>query len=227
MCRKPTRGPLPAHQARRIPLTVPHLQLCYITDRRALGTIPLQSRIHQAIVAGIDLIQIREKDLSARALIELAQPAVQSARGTGTRILVNDRLDIALAVEAAGVHLGRESLPARAVRKDVDPGFLVGVSCHSLDEAVEAESAAADYVLLGPVFDTASKLQYGPALGLARLQEVAHRVRIPVLALGGITSERVRGCLDAGACGVAGISLFQNTPSLGELVQKLRSQFPG
>jgi thiamine-phosphate pyrophosphorylase len=170
------------------------------------------------------LIQIREKDLPTPALIELVRSSVETARETKTRILVNDRLDIAVALDAAGVHLGRQSLPARTVRECVPAGFLVGVSCHSTQEALQAEAAAADYVLLGPVFATPSKAAYGPPLGLAKLREVTTRVRIPVLALGGITVEGIRECLEAGACGVAGISLFQRAASLPERVHELRAQ---
>ena len=203
-------------------------QLCYITDRHALAPAPLPPLITEAIRAGVDLIQIREKDLPAPALIELVRSSVETARETKTRILVNDRLDTAVALDAAGVHLGRQSLPAQTVRECVPAGFLVGVSCHSIQEALEAEAAAADYVLLGPVFATPSKAAYGPPLGLAKLREVTARVRIPVLALGGITVERVRECREAGACGVAGISLFQRAASLPERVHELRAQLcPG
>jgi thiamine-phosphate pyrophosphorylase len=101
-------------------------------------------------------------------------------------------------------------------------GFLVGVSCHSLEEALEAEKGRADYIVLGPVFETPSKLAYGPPLGLETLREVCGRLKLPVLALGGVTVERTRACLDAGAAGIAGISIFQNAPSVEERVRQLR-----
>jgi thiamine-phosphate pyrophosphorylase len=201
------------------------LNLCYITDRRALEPKPLLLRILEASRAGVDLIQIREKDLPTRELVELVREALGGVRGTSTSLVVNDRLDVALALGADGVHLGTQSLPAQAVRARVSKKFLVGVSCHSLEEALAAGSSRADYVLLGPIFETASKLSYGPPLGLAKLKEVANRVKIPVLALGGITVDRVKLCLDAGAAGMAGISLFQNCPSLEERVRELRAQF--
>ncbi len=201
------------------------LRLCYITDRHALGPTSLLSFVHGAVRAGVDLVQIREKDLGTRMLVELVTAAVESARGTSTGVLVNDRLDVALALGADGVHLGTHSIPGRVVRQRVPKDFLVGVSCHSLAEALAAESASADYLLLGPVFATPSKLPYGPPLGLEALREVAARVRIPLLALGGITIERVKACLDAGATGIAGISIFQNCESLEDRVQELRGQF--
>ena len=199
--------------------------LCYITDRRALEPKRLLPRIFEASRAGVDLIQIREKDLPTRELVELVRDALGGVRGASTSLVVNDRLDVALALGADGIHLGTQSMPAQAVRASVSRKFLVGVSCHALEEALAAESSRADYVLLGPIFETASKLSYGPPLGLAKLKEVANRVKIPVLALGGITVDRVKPCLDAGAAGIAGISLFQDCPSLEERVRELRAQF--
>ncbi|MGD0922638.1 MAG: thiamine phosphate synthase [Terriglobia bacterium] len=199
-------------------------ELCYITDRRTLEPKPLLPLIQEAIRAGLDLVQIREKDLATRELLELVKGAVDAARGTSTRIVVNDRLDVALAAGAAGVHLGTQSLPARVVRQQVPKDFLVGVSCHTLEEALSAQSAGADYVVFGPIFETPSKLPYGPPLGLGKLREVTMRVKTPVLALGGITVERVRSCLEAGAAGIAGISIFQNCESLERRAQELRAE---
>lgn len=199
-------------------------QLCYITDRLELAPEPLPHRIQAAAAAGVDLIQVREKDLPTRALAELAEAAVRICRGTGTRIVINDRLDIAMGVAADGVHLGRQSLPPEIVRREAGKDFLIGVSCHSPEEALQAEAAGADYILLGPVFETPSKLRYGPPLGLAKFSESAERIAIPVLALGGITVERTAACLAAGAKGIAGIRIFQDCPSLAERVRELRQQ---
>jgi thiamine-phosphate pyrophosphorylase len=198
-------------------------QLCYITDRRALEAGALIPRIEAAVRAGVDLVQIREKDLPTRELINIVRPAVEAARGSSTRLVVNDRLDVALGLGAAGVHLGNHSLPAPIVREIVPPAFLVGVSCHSLDEALAAAAARADYILLGPIFETPSKLAYGPPLGLAKLREVAAKVSVPMLALGGITVDRTPACLDAGAAGIAGISIFQTCASLARRVAELRA----
>jgi thiamine-phosphate pyrophosphorylase len=203
-----------------------HFTICYITDRLALHPASVVPVILGAIRAGVDLVQIREKELSGRDLMEIVRPAVESARGTQTQVVVNDRLDVALASDAAGVHLGTKSFPVRAMRQHVARGFLVGASCHSLQEVQEAEAAGASYVLLGPIFETPSKLRYGPPLGLAKLQGVTARVNVPVLALGGITVSRVRTCSDAGASGIAGISIFQNAPSIEHVVQQIRAEWP-
>ena len=205
----------------------PAFQLCYITDRHTLEPAQLLPRIFEAVRAGVDLVQIREKNLATQELVALVQYAVTGARGTGTQIVVNDRLDVALALGAAGVHLGTQSMPAQAVRACVPRDCLVGVSCHSLDEALEAEAAGADYLLLGPIFPTPSKLPYGPPLGLTTLKQVAARTRLPILALGGITVDRVKPCLSAGATGIAGISIFQNCDSVEERVNALRKEFAG
>jgi len=203
----------------------PVFEICYITDRRSLEPKPLLPFIVEAVAAGVDLVQIREKDLATRELLKLVEETVSAAAGTSTRVVVNDRLDVALAAGAAGVHLGTQSLPATVVRQHVPSGFLIGVSCHSLEEAVAAEQADANYVLLGPIFETPSKLAFGPPLGLGKVREVAARVKLPILALGGITVERVKPCLEAGAKGIGGISIFQNAPSLPARVRELRTHF--
>ena len=205
--------------------------LCYVTDRRSLSpgaaAEDLLAPIRRAIDAGIDWIQIREKDLSARDLLSLAQKAVAAAAGTPTKILVNDRLDVALAAGAAGVHLGGESAPVAEVVRwcragHAPAGFLIGASCHSLKDSLAAESSAADYILFGPVFATPSKISFGPPQGIERLAEVARGVRIPALAIGGITVENARECTGAGAAGVAAIRLFQQAGDLRAIVASLR-----
>jgi thiamine-phosphate pyrophosphorylase len=207
--------------------------LCYVTDRRSLsGSLApatnLQiEKIEQAAKAGVDWIQIREKDLSGRALAEMTASAIACA-GSGTSILVNDRADVACALGAAGIHLSGRSLPPEEARRLVNyccagKDFLVGVSAHSLEEAIQSERAGANYVIFGPVFATPSKADFGPPQGLQRLQEVSKRLTIPVLAIGGITTKNAAECLAAGAAGIAAIRLFQDTEDLETLVTELRS----
>ncbi len=207
--------------------------LCYVTDRRALGfphkdeaVAALAARIQLAQCAGVDCIQIREKDLDARALGDLVRAAVRME--PRCRILVNDRLDVALAAGAAGVHLGAESLPVTETvtwcrEGHASEDFLVGRSCHSVEEAAGAERDGADYVFFGPVFATPSKAKYGAPQGIARLAEVCQRVGVPVLAIGGINLENAGECLAAGAAGVAAIRIFQETADISAIVARLRS----
>ena len=172
-------------------------------------------------------MQVREKDLTSRELIILVEEALSATREQGmggARVVVNDRVDVALAGGADGAHLAAHSMPVQVVRRFVPPAFVIGVSCHSLGEAMAAESGGADYLVLGPVFETPSKLGYGPPLGLEELRNVASRIRIPVLALGGITVDRIRPCLEAGASGIAGIRIFQDCESVQERVRELRTQ---
>lgn len=184
---------------------------CYITDRRALGgSENLLAVIARALDAGIELIQIREKDLPARHLAELVKAALALPNPRHSRILVNTRVDVALATGAHGAHLPGGSPPPSTWRAIVPAGFLFGVSCHSLTDLRDAETGGADFAFYSPIFESSSKPGYGPALGLEALRAAARAVRIPVFALGGITEQNTPACLEAGASGIAGISLFQN-----------------
>ena len=207
--------------------------VCYVTDRKSLGESEggegVLGKIRAATAAGVDWVQIREKELSGRELLGLARDAV-AGRGS-TPVIVNDRLDVALAAGAAGVHLGRESLSARDVvgwcRSGKAPAeFLLGVSCHSLEDAREAERAGASYIFFGPVFATPSKRGMGEPQGVARLGGICRSVRIPVVAIGGITEENAGECIRAGAAGIAAIRMFQDArveAAMKDLIDRLRA----
>lgn len=180
----------------------------YITDRKALGGIPaLLDAIGRNLARGVDYVQIREKDLLVRELMELAKAALRLPNPGGTRILINHRTDLALACGAHGVHLTSDDVPAARVRAIAPPGFSIGVSCHSAG-AVRA-AASADFVVFGPVFWTPSKAAYGLPAGLPALSEVCRISPVPVLALGGVDHSNAADCVAAGAAGIAGIRIFQ------------------
>jgi len=205
--------------------------LAAIDSPEAQDTLLL--KIGAAADASVDWIQIREKDLSGKDCSSLAREALQrvarsSARKAApTRILVNDRLDIALSQRAGGVHLGENSLPLAEVKRLVEnrgerKDFLIGVSCHSSETSRAAASGGAHYLFFGPVFATPSKAAFGAPQGLEQLAEVCRGVSIPVLAIGGITLENAGDCLAAGASGLAAIRLFQDARDMSSVVQSLQ-----
>ncbi|MGA2096504.1 MAG: thiamine phosphate synthase [Candidatus Acidiferrum sp.] len=221
--------------------------LCYVTDRRSLACPsgenliePLLAKIEAVAAAGIHWIQIREKDLPGKEIAALARKALSVVSKHAThakppaRVLVNDRLDVALAEQSGGVHLGENSLPVTEARRflrapganqPLPPDFLVGVSCHSLEAARFAAAEGADYVFFGPVFATPSKAVYGAPQGLDCLAEVCRAVNIPVIAIGGITPTNIANCMAAGAAGIAAIHLFQAADDPAAAVSTIRRQF--
>jgi thiamine-phosphate pyrophosphorylase len=218
--------------------------LCYVTDRLNLQVAndaiePLLDRIELVAAAGVDWIQLREKDLSGKQSATLTREALRrvskqaSYTRPSTRILVNDRLDVAIAEQAGGVHLGENSLPVEEAKRlgrasNAAPprpsDFLIGVSTHSLEAAKLAGSAGADHIFFGPVFATPRKSIYGAPQGLERLAEVCASVAVPVLAIGGITLQHAEACFSAGASGIAAIRLFQDADDPAAVVRALRLQ---
>lgn len=180
--------------------------LYLITDRTQTGGRPLAVVVREALEGGVRAVQLREKDLRGCELFRLATELRDITREYGARLMVNDRPDIALAVEADGVHLGTGSLPVAAARHILGPGRLIGYSTHAVREAVQAEADGADFVTFGPVYHTPSKLAYGSPLGLERLAEASSSLSIPVFALGGVKKTSIVEILTHGARGIALIS---------------------
>jgi thiamine-phosphate pyrophosphorylase len=225
----PARDNQPASRPIAQPITSP--VICYVTDRKALPSGKTAGRllnkmlldvIRAAAEAGVDWVQIREKDLPSRELFEIVREAValaslrpELAQPRSIKVIVNDRLDVALAAGAAGVHLGHASVPAREVVRWCRAGntpadFLVGVSCHSLEGAREAEKAGASYTHFGPIYETPSKIPFGKPHGVEELAQVAKAVKIPVIAIGGVNESNAGECIRAGAAGIAAIRMIQD-----------------
>lgn len=176
--------------------------------------------------AGADWIQIREKDLPAASLLAVTQAVIQNARPnlSGTRVLVNDHLDVALAAGASGVHLPGESMPTSSVVRwcrngNAPPDFLIGVSCHNLADAQAAETSGSNYIFFGPVFETPSKKGLDAPQGLEALATVCRAVSVPVIAIGGVGDATALECLRAGASGIAAIRLFEERPGSIEIAK--------
>ena len=183
--------------------------------------------VQAAVVARIDLVQIREKNLSASVLYQLASSAAGITKGSATKLLINDRSDIAATAGADGVHLTTSSLPTAVVRQTFGDGFLIGVSTHSLDEARLARQAGADFAVFGPVFETASNKEFGEPPGLTGLARVCSELSpFPIVALGGVMIGNVAECVRAGARGVAAIRMLQQPAQLADVAEEIRSRDP-
>lgn len=202
----------------------------YITARHQLEPGPgdngaeeaLREKVRAAFAAGLDYVQVREKDLPGGRLARLVEELATLPEKATRRLLVNERFDIAMECGTDGVHLPSDSLPLEAVRSRAGANWVVGISCHAEEEVEQAARGGASYVLLGPVFATPSK-PAGRPLGIPRLREICGRSRVPVFALGGVTRENAGACVQAGAAGIAGIRLFQQAPDLSELCRYVRS----
>jgi len=207
--------------------------LCLVTDRRRLDPAAadpglahrrLIALAQAAVTAGVDMIQVRERDLDTRSLMSLVEAILHAARGSTTQVVVNDRVDVAIACGAAGVHLRSDSMPAARVRSLVPPGFLVGRSVHTADEAVRS-APGADYLIAGTVFSTPSKSAQQPLLGTRGLEAIVNAVPIPVLAIGGITLDRAAEVAACGTAGLAAIRLFLSPTPMAHLVEDVRATF--
>jgi len=180
-------------------------RLYLITDRK-VATKPLAEAVRLALEGGVRAVQLREKDLPVRDLLSLAQELRAVTREFGAKLFINDRVDVAMGVGADGVHLGGMSMPPEAVRKVVGKDMLIGVSTHSLEEAIAARAGGADLITFGPIFQTPAKVKYGPPLGAKAIRAIKNEVPVPLFAIGGINSGNMLQAMSAGADGVAMIS---------------------
>ncbi|MEK7334307.1 MAG: thiamine phosphate synthase [Candidatus Binatota bacterium] len=184
----------------------PNFDLYLVTDRNQTGGRDLLWVLERALEGGVKAVQLREKDLGGRELFVLAEKTKRLCERYQANLFVNDRVDVALGVDADGVHLGGDSMPVRAARELLGAEKLIGVSTHSINEAREAEQEKADFILFGPVYFTASKAAYGEPQGLGRLKKVVEKISLPVYAIGGVKVENIAEVKETGVRGIALIS---------------------
>ncbi len=193
-----------------------------ITDRRAAGDRSILDVVRAAIRGGASVVQLREKAATTREMVELGQALHEITRQAGIPLIVNDRLDVALAIAAEGVHVGHDDMPVSLARRLIGPDLILGASPETLGEARQMERDGADYLGVGDVYGTPSKSDAGPPIGVGRLTEVIRAVSIPVVAIGGITLENAGAVIQAGAAGVAVISAIVSAPDPEAAARRLR-----
>jgi thiamine-phosphate pyrophosphorylase len=198
--------------------------LYLVTDRNQTGGRDLLWVLEQALDGGVKAIQLREKDLSGRDLFSLAEKVCKLCQAYNAALFINDRIDVALAVDAAGVQLSQTSLPVATTRALLGPQKIIGTSTHSLQEAREAEQNGADFVLFGPVYFTASKAAYGAPQGVPALKTIVDNISLPVYAIGGIKPENIESTKKLGLRGVALISAIVSAESPKEAAAKMLRQ---
>ncbi len=199
-----------------------NFRLLLVTDRTQAAGRSIPSLIRQAIRAGLSAVQLRERDLSTRELLPLAQEIQSITASHAVPLIINDRVDLMMALNLDGVHLRSDSLPSGSVRQLIGSRRLIGVSTHSVEDVRRANLSGADYVVFGPVFETPSKRSFGLPLGLDLLADACRQSSIPVLAIGGITCGRVRDVRRAGAHGVAVIGALLTRNDIGEAVREFK-----
>ena len=200
--------------------------LYLILDSRASRARPLIEVLKEAASAGARIFQFRDKISSPLEVYRQATQLRDAAAAAGALFLVNDRCDIALAVEADGVHLGQDDLPLNLARSLLGPGKLIGISTHRADQVKDATSGGADYLGFGPIFQTASKPDHETVVGLAGLREIRALTPLPVFAIGGVSAGTVRQAVEAGADGVAVISAIMDARDIAEAVRAFMAQLP-
>jgi len=199
-----------------------NFRLLLVTDRRQTRGRPLPALLNQAVLAGVPAIQLRERDLPTGELLALAQEIQTVTASHAIPLIINDRIDLALALDLAGVHLRSDSLPVPIARRLLGSHRLIGISTHSVEEVRRANRDRADYIVLGPIFDTPSKRSFGPALGLDLLTDACRQSTVPIFAIGGITRERVCEVRQAGAHGVAVIGALLTSEDVGAAIREFR-----
>ncbi len=181
---------------------------------------PITEAVEEALKAGVKAVQIREKAMSTQELTALAMELRQITKHFGALLFINDRVDVALCAEADGVQLTGTSIPIDAVRRLAGDKLLIGKSTHSLDEAFDARKKGADYILLGPIYETPSKAKYGEPIGPEVILKVKHRVKLPVFAVGGIKPHNVKEVMEFGADGIAVISGILSSDNIADVTEK-------
>jgi thiamine-phosphate pyrophosphorylase len=202
-----------------------HLSPLYVvTDRHQIGEEHFLEVLERLISQGGMMLQLREKDLPIRILLQWVHTLSSWAEQYQVPLLINDRVDVVMATSAHGVHLRGNSLPVRKARQCLGPNRLIGVSVHSADDAVQREQEGADFVVIGPIYDTPSKRAYGAPLGVSVLEEATRRCQIPIFAIGGIDLARLQDIRKTGAYGVAVISAIFQSSSCVETVKNFSTQ---
>ncbi len=196
-------------------------RLLVVTDRHQTKGRPLVPLLQRVLTTGISTVQLRERDLSARELVTLAREVQAVTASFKSQFLINDRVDVALALEGVGVHLRSNSLPLPVARQMLGAQRLLGISVHAVEEAVQAEAAGADYIVLGPIYETPSKQTFGPPLGIHTLEKACTLVRIPIIGIGGVTAARAREMRRAGAFGVAVITAILGADDVESATREL------
>ena len=196
-------------------------RLLVVTDRHQTNGRPLVPLLQQVLATAVPMIQLRERDLSARALMTLAREVQAVTASRRSQLLINDRIDVALALDGVGVHLRSNSLPVSAVRQLLGAQRLLGVSVHGVEEVMEAELQGADYLVLGPIYETPSKQMFGPPLGIHTLEKACRLVRIPIIGIGGVTAARAHEMRRAGAFGVAVITAILGAADVESATREL------
>jgi thiamine-phosphate pyrophosphorylase len=205
----------------------PDFDLCLITDRSQTQGRDLLWVLEQALDGGVKAVQLREKDLGGKELFELAEKTRRLCNRYNARLFINDRLDVALAVEADGAQLGKTSIPIESARNLLGPQKLIGASVHALTEATEAERSGADFILFGPVYFTPSKAAYGPPQGLTALKQLVEKISSPIYAIGGIKPQNIEETKRTGIRGVALISAILNSDNPRAAARRILQQLHG